>query len=135
MIPITTHLALAERTNRPLVYQSRQSEALSARQVNRIVVAAGQRAGPTHPNPQRPNITCHLLRHAFARLWKLHGGSIETLSKVMGHSSVATTWDLYGAESLHDMQRNYENTKQKMLATPGAPAVAEIERAARKRDK
>lgn len=121
VVPLTEGLAtamvsLAGTSEHALVFRSRQSLALSARQVNRIVAAAGRRAGVTNPNPQRRHITCHLLRHTFSRLWKASGGSIESLSKILGHSSVKTTWDLYGTESLEDIKRNYTDTIRKMLA-------------------
>jgi len=96
------------------VFQSRQSESLSDRQVNRIVAEAGKRAGIAHPNPRYRHLTCHLLRHTFARLWKANQGSIESLSKILGHSSVKTTWDLYGTESLSDIKHNYDATLASM---------------------
>ena len=115
VVPITEGfavalVALAGGTEQSVIFRSRQSTALSARQVNRIVATAGQRAGITNPNPRRRHVTCHLLRHTFSRLWKASGGSIESLSKILGHSSVKTTWDLYGTESLGDIKRNYERT-------------------------
>lgn len=101
-------LAAADPATR--VFHSRQSATLSVRQVNRIVARAGARAGLRHPNPRYREVTCHLLRHSFARLWKAQGGSIESLSHILGHSSVKTTWDVYGTESLPDVQRNYDET-------------------------
>jgi len=92
------------------VFLSRNGGGLSTRQINRIVAAAGRRAGVTNPNPKYRQITCHLFRHSFARLWKSAGGSLESLSKILGHASVKTTIDVYGTESLADVQRNYEST-------------------------
>ena len=91
------------------IFLSRSGRRLSCRQVNRIVVKAGKAAGVSNPNPNQGNITCHLFRHSFARHWKDKKGSIESLSRILGHTSVKTTWDLYGTESLEDIQRNYEN--------------------------
>ena len=121
MIPLTDTLALElsmmiRKPNQSPVFASRQSEFLSLRQINRIVAQAGIRAGITHPNPKCAHITCHLLRHSFARLWKSHNGSIESLSKILGHSSVKTTWDVYGTESLIDVQANYASTLSKMFS-------------------
>jgi integrase/recombinase XerD len=96
---------------------SRAGLRLSVRQINRIVAETGKRAGVANPNPRHNQITCHLLRHSFARLWKDAGGSIETLSKILGHSSVKTTMDVYGTESLVDVRRNYE----RMMAKPSGP--------------
>ncbi len=97
------------------VFQSRSSEQLSMRQVNRIVAKAGKNAGVDNPNPNYSNITCHLFRHTFARLWKNKQGSIETLSTILGHQSVRTTWDVYGKESLEDIKHNYNQVIKKMF--------------------
>jgi integrase len=71
------------------------------------VAQAGVRSGIRNPNPKYQHLTCHLFRHSFARVWKARGGSIESLSKILGHESVRTTWDEYGSESLEDVRRNY----------------------------
>jgi integrase len=124
IVPMTSALCDAFDSHAPLIgrrgiiFDSRQSGRLSARQLNRIVARAGQKAGIRHPNPRYRHLTCHLFRHTFARLWKAQGGSIESLSKILGHSSVQTTWDVYGTESLADITRNYNLTIVKMLAQP-----------------
>jgi integrase len=41
------------------------------------------------------NLTFHLARHTFAVYFLNHGGSMETLSKLLGHSSLRTT-SIYG---------------------------------------
>ena len=96
------------------VFLSKQGGRLSVRQVNRIVASAGQRAGVKNPNPKYSNITCHLFRHTFARLWKDQQGSIESLSSILGHQSVRTTWDVYGKESMEQVKANYVKTIAKM---------------------
>jgi integrase len=119
MLPLTQvlrrqlELMRGVKSSGPL-FTSRAGTRLSVRQINRIVAAAGEQAGITNPNPRHTQITCHLLRHSFARLWKDHGGSVETLSKILGHSSVKTTMDVYGTESLADVQRNYASTIKRM---------------------
>lgn len=119
VVPITAQLAgeigeLTSVSRSGAVFVSRQVRPLSLRQINRIVAGVGKRAGIHHPNPRYREVTCHLLRHTFARLWKAHGGSIESLSKILGHSSVKTTWDAYGTESLADVSRNYDITLKKI---------------------
>ncbi len=119
IVPITSTLAIELRQIRVpesdvCLFRSRQATGLSPRQINRIVAQAGQVAGVQSPNPSRRQVTCHLLRHTFARLWKAQGGSIESLSKILGHSSVKTTWDVYGTESLTDVSRNYDKTIEQM---------------------
>lgn len=119
LVPLTTDLhvrllRLVRGWDSGPVFQARSGSRLSLRQINRVVAAIGQRAGVANPNPRHKQITCHLLRHSFARLWKDAGGSIETLSKILGHSSVKTTMDVYGTQSLTDVQRNYAATIRKM---------------------
>ena len=38
-----------------------------------------------------------------------------TLSKILGHASVKTTWDIYGTEGLRDIQINYTTTVAAMF--------------------
>jgi integrase len=80
---------------------------MSLRNINYVVARAGQRAGLTHPNPRYRDISPHLLRHSFARNWKRAGGSLETLRRLLGHSSLRTTMDLYGIESQDEAEQNY----------------------------
>jgi integrase len=48
----------------------------------------------------------HVARHTFATRWLKRGGRMETLSKAMGHASIATTVDLYGHLDLSDIARH-----------------------------
>lgn len=48
----------------------------------------------------------HCARHSFATHWLKRGGRIETLSKAMGHASIATTVDLYAHLDLSDLARD-----------------------------
>ena len=90
------------------LFHGRDGLALSTRQINRIVAGVGNCAGIVNPNPRYKNVTCHLLRHSFARHWKDAGGDIETLSRILGHASVKTTWDTYGTQSIEDIKRHYD---------------------------
>jgi integrase/recombinase XerD len=99
------------------VFRSQSGGALSLRQINRIVASTGRRAGVDNPNPRHGQITCHLFRHTFARLWKERRGSIETLARILGHAQPSTTWALYGTESQQDVQRNYEEVMSKLEFT------------------
>jgi integrase len=128
---MTAHLAADLRRLRHgqtpgRVFQSRQTGSLSTRQINRIVEAASRTSGIRHPNPRYQFVTCHLLRHTFARLWKVHRGSIETLSKILGHASVQTTWDIYGTEGLRDIQANYATTVAAMFG--GGARLAKLQK-------
>jgi integrase len=112
IVPVTTRvinnlqMVIADRRIGP-VFVSRNGGKLSMRQVNRIVARAGMIAEIKNPNPKYQHVTPHLLRHSFARLWKDRGGNIEALSKILGHQSVRTTWDLYGTLGMKDIQLEY----------------------------
>ena len=56
-------------------------------------------AGVRYRNP-------HTARHTFATRWLRRGGRMETLSKAMGHASIATTVDLYGHLDVADIARD-----------------------------
>ena len=117
LVPFTDYLKnniklfIGQRESGP-VFLSQKGCVLSPRQINRIVAAAGKKAGIRNPNPKYKDITPHLFRHSFARLWKDKGGDIEALSGILGHSSVKTTWDLYGKMSMSDIQKNYQHVMQ-----------------------
>ncbi len=120
LVPIPKELLdnlknLLENRSSGAIFQNRSGIGLSTRQVNRIIVNAGKKAGVENPNPKYENITCHLFRHTFARLWKEKQGSIETLSTILGHESVRTTWDVYGKESLEDIKHNYNQVIKQMF--------------------
>ncbi len=53
-------------------------------------------AGVRYRNP-------HTTRHTFATRWLRRGGRLETLSMVMGHESIRTTFDLYGHLDTRDI--------------------------------
>lgn len=123
LVPLMPPLAnslkqyIADKATGPL-FESAPGRPISTRQINRVVAAAGERAGIRNPNPKYARITPHLFRHSFARLWKDRGGSIEALSKLLGHSSTALTWDVYGTMSLMDIQLDYEKLMRPAKRTP-----------------
>lgn len=53
-------------------------------------------AGVRYRNP-------HLTRHTFATNWLRNGGRLETLSVMLGHASIRTTFDLYGHLDMTDV--------------------------------
>ena len=113
--------ALLEHRSHGEVFSSKKGGRLSVRQINRIVASAGQRAGVSNPNPKYSSITCHLFRHTFARLWKDQQGSIESLSSILGHQSIRTTWDVYGKESMEEVKANYLKTITRMYGERPSP--------------
>jgi integrase len=58
-----------------------------------------QAAGVEYRNP-------HVTRHTFATRWLRRGGTLETLSRIMGHASIKTTFDLYAHLDTSDVLRD-----------------------------
>jgi len=48
----------------------------------------------------KKRISAHTMRHAFATHLKNRGVSIKAISKYLGHSSTAITWDMYIEDSI-----------------------------------
>lgn len=90
--------------------------AMSPRNFNYIVAKVARAAGISTPNPRYRDVGPHLLRHSFARAWKAAGGSLESLQKILGHSSLKTTLDFYGTESQLDTENNYRLTVQRLYS-------------------
>lgn len=82
---------------------------MTLRNINYIVSRVSRAAGVQTPNPRYRHVGPHLLRHSFARNWKRAGGSLESLQKILGHSSLKTTLDVYGTESVTDTEENYRS--------------------------
>ena len=70
------------------VFTTRRGDPLSARNVVTAFHGALVRAGLS----QQP---FHSLRHAFATLQVEHGEELGVLSRILGHSQIATTADVY----------------------------------------
>ena len=104
----------ASRSSGPL-FTGRNGTPLSTRAINYIVSRVAQAAGLKTPNPRYSHISPHLLRHSFARNWKVLGGSLETLRRILGHASLKTTLDLYGTESQMDAEQNYRELVSRLL--------------------
>jgi integrase/recombinase XerD len=123
VIPITTVLAselrglVGPRTTGP-IFISNRNAAMTVRHVSRIVERAGQLAGVPNPNPgSGGRITCLLLRHTFARLWRERGGDIEGLAHILGYTSSVRAVQLYGAQNPEAIQANYE----RIMGSPELP--------------
>lgn len=89
------------------LFGGKEGRPLSLRSINYIVGRAAKLAGVETPNPRYQHVGPHLLRHSFARNWKRAGGSLESLQKILGHSSLKTTLDVYGCESQDETEANY----------------------------
>lgn len=94
------HLWYARRSNGSYVRIERRrpiGEASFHRWWERCLAEAGVR----YRNP-------HTTRHTMATTWLRRGGRVGTLSKALGHSSIATTVDLYGHLDLRDVAADLE---------------------------
>ena len=81
---------------------------LSLKQINEIVGKCAQKAGVKHPNPARKQINPHLFRHSFVRNALKAGMPLQYVQKILGHSSIKTTIDVYGTPSQSDIQEAYD---------------------------
>lgn len=100
-----------------LLFPGRDRGPMSLRNINLIVARVGRMSGIENPNPRYRNISPHLLRHSFARNWKRAGGSMESLQKLLGHSSLRTTMDVYGTESLDETEQNFRALQGQLVAS------------------
>jgi integrase len=89
------------------LFEGQKGGPMSLRNINYIVSRTARSAGVQTPNPRYQNVGPHLLRHSFARNWKRASGSLESLQKILGHSSLKTTLDVYGCESQNETEENY----------------------------
>ncbi len=105
-----------EQEDHDYLFPGRQGGPMSLRNVNYIVARIGRKAGIRTPNPRYREIGPHLLRHSFARNWKRAGGSLESLQKILGHSSLKTTLDVYGTESQFETEENYRQLIGKLTS-------------------
>jgi integrase/recombinase XerD len=97
------------------LFGGKEGAPLSLRSINYIVGRTAKLAGVETPNPRYRYVGPHLLRHSFARNWKRAAGSLESLQKILGHSSLKTTLDVYGCESQDETEENYR-TLAKLIA-------------------
>ena len=106
---------IGRRKKGPL-FLSNRGTALNLAQINRIVAAAGARAGVKNPDPQLKHINPHLLRHTFAWLYKqTPNWSLQALQNQLGHASIQTTLDEYGTESIDESQEHYDHAVDGMF--------------------
>lgn len=79
---------------------------LSPKAINDIVAQSAKAAALAQPNPNLRRMNPHILRHSFARHLRRQTPpiAIEVLQKLLGHSSVRTTMDIYGTADLEFME-------------------------------
>jgi integrase/recombinase XerD len=59
----------------------------------------------------------HVTRHSFATRWLRRGGQLTTLSRIMGHASIRTTFDQYGHLDTRDIERDLALVESSLTET------------------
>jgi integrase/recombinase XerD len=98
---------IGERETGKLIISNKQ-DCISLKQINEICAKSGKRSGLKHPNPAKTDINPHLFRHSFARMMLEKGMRMEEVQKILGHSTIKTTIDVYGTPGLESTQKNYD---------------------------
>jgi integrase len=84
-----------------------------------IVGANGERISPStaqkrwrkflSDNTDAPPVTIENMRHSFASSYIAAGGQVEVLSKILGHSNIATTMNRYYRPDVNSLRIGFEN--------------------------
>lgn len=105
---------IGERESGRLIISNKQ-DSISLKQINEICAKCGRKAGVRHPNPVKKDINPHLFRHSFARMMLEKGMRMEEVQKILGHSTIKTTIDVYGTPGLEATQKNYDKIMEDLL--------------------
>lgn len=102
-LDLDAYLEITEAKYKPSGYskliqsnQQRDKDGLDEVRVNQIVAEIADRAGIVSPNPNRKHVHPHMFRHNFVRYARRFGLNFKVISQIIGHGSVATTFDIYG---------------------------------------
>ena len=96
-----------------LVFASRAGTALDSRNLTRRYHAARIRAG-------LPDVPWHHLRHACATMLLEAGEDLYTVSRVLGHGSIATTASFYSHVTPSMLQRSADRMDEVLRRASGA---------------
>ncbi len=105
---------IGERKEGKLIRSNKQ-DTISLKQINEICAKCGKAAGVRHPNPGKNEINPHLFRHSFARMMLEKGMRMEEVQKVLGHSSIKTTMDVYGTPGMESVQKSYDRIMESIV--------------------
>lgn len=111
-VPISEQIArdlvwLSGKRKHGFLFVGRDHAKLSLRQVNRVLARAADKANIVNPDPLYKNVNPHLLRHSFVYWWKKKNARIDILSRILGHSNIKTTEEMYGTPGIEDYREEY----------------------------
>ena len=86
-------------------------DGISTVRVNQIVASVAKKAGVKSPNPNRKHVHPHMFRHSFIRFARKFGLDFKVIQEIVGHASIATTFDMYGTPSWGEIK---SETQEKM---------------------
>ena len=98
---------LAGKRTKGWVFPSKSKDGrLSNKAINDIVAKTATKAGVSNPAPGMKNVNPHIFRHSRARFLRRQNPpiAIEVLQRIMGHSTIRTTLDIYGRPDLAFME-------------------------------
>jgi integrase/recombinase XerC len=84
---------------------------ISSVRINQIVADVARKAKIVSPNPNRKHVHPHLFRHSFVRFARKYGLDFKVIQEIVGHASIATTFDMYGSPSWDEIR---DETQGKM---------------------
>jgi len=98
---------MAQRDAQPLHLEPALFLGNNGRRISRSVVVKIVRDGLSLVTTQKKR-SPHVLRHSFATAMLNHGAGLESVRKLLGHESVATT-EIYTHTTFEQLKRVYEN--------------------------
>ncbi len=126
-LDLEAYLDITEAKYKPSGYskliqsdQRRNKNDIHVVRVNQIVAEIADQAGVKSPNPNRKHVHPHMFRHNFVRYARRFGLNFKVISQIIGHGSVATTFDIYGIPDEEEIineakkMKGYGNNKGKI---------------------
>lgn len=91
--------------------QGRRKDGISTVRVNQIIADIAEKAKIISPNPYKKHVNPHIFRHSFVRFARKYGLDFKVIQEIVGHASIATTFNMYGNPSWDEIK---EETQKKM---------------------
>lgn len=97
-----------------MVFFTRTNQPINPNGISVTLLLAEKRIVKKYPNMKIGHIHPHTMRHTFATHALKNGMQMKTLQKILGHSKITTTMDLYS----HVLEDTMEQEMQKMVGLP-----------------